>query len=211
MTGWRLGAVAVLALLVAAWACSSEPPPDNSPDPCAVLGTECHYCTDPVAKEACENALATSDDIQCTVALSDSNVAADCVVPDGGGDAEIDGAGGALLACDPTVAQPDAGCSCEEPCATSCPAGGCDITCPAGDAGAVCTPSCDGGRCEIHCLPGATCEASCAGGFCVWDCQAGSTCASSCAGGGCVQQCADDSVCNNTPCPPSPPSPVCNY
>jgi hypothetical protein len=210
MSAWRLGSVAALAVLAAAWACSSEPPPDNSPDPCAVLATECPYCTQPGPKETCENAVALSDDIQCTVALDDSQVIADCVVTDGGGDAEPDGEGGALPACDPSVASPDAGCSCAEPCATTCPAGGCDITCAPGPSGAPCSPTCEGGHCTIRCLAGATCEASCAGGYCVWLCEGNSTCSSSCAGGGCTSQCEDNAVCSDTPCPPSP-SPACNY
>jgi hypothetical protein len=184
---------AVVLSWLGPWACS-EPPPVNSPDPCAVLGTECPYCTQPAAVQTCQNAVATGDDVQCTVALDDSQVIADCVVPDGGGDATLDG-DASLPACDPTVTSDDAGCACAEPCATTCPGGHCQITCP---AGATCAPTCDGGYCDIVCLDGATCEASCAGGNCVLDCKAGSTCASSCSGGYCSFQCEDGAVCNDT-------------
>jgi hypothetical protein len=180
----------------------SQPPPDNSPDPCAVLSTECPYCSQPGPKETCTNAAVTGDDVQCTVALDDPGVVADCVVPDGGGDATLEGGAEAsmLPMCNTTQALPEAGCSCAPPCATTCPTGGCDITCP---AGGICAPSCDGGHCTIHCESGATCDATCNGGDCIFTCAAGSTCNNTCAAGGCAFQCADDSVCNDM-CPPAP-------
>lgn len=171
------------AAVAVVWACAS-PPPDNTPDPCAVLSTECPYCTQPGPKGTCENALATSDDIQCTVALDDSEVIADCVVPDGGGDGAPEATTDAppLPVCDAAQAAPDAGCSCVPPCVTTCPVGGCQIVCPGG----------------------ATCQASCSGGACVFQCAAGSTCTDSCEGGGCSFECATNSVCNDT-CASTPP------
>jgi hypothetical protein len=175
---WYLGA-AVGVAVIASGACAPPPPPDNSPDPCAVLSTECPYCTQPGPQETCQNAVATSDDVQCTIALDDSDVIADCVVPDGGGEASSPEAAvdaPPLPVCDAAVVEPDAGCSCVPPCVTECPAGGCTISCPAK----------------------ATCEGSCSGGNCIFKCAAGATCTDSCSGGGCTFQCEDQSVCNDT-------------
>jgi len=171
------------AAVAVVWACAS-PPPDNTPDPCAVLSTECPYCTEASAQETCQTAVATSDDVQCTVALDDTTVIADCVVPDGGGDASLVPTtdAPALPACDAAEVAPDAGCACVPPCVTTCPAGGCVIGCP-GDA---------------------ACQASCAGGDCVFKCASGATCTDSCEGGGCSFECATGSVCNDTYCPPTP-------
>ena len=180
--GWRRAAwTGTVAAVMAACA---EPPPDNTPDPCAVLGTECPYCTQPGPKGTCENALATSDDVQCTVALDDPDVIADCVVPDGGTDASLGGStdASALPACDAAEVAPDAGCACVPPCETTCPGGGCTIGCPGGH----------------------TCEGSCSGGNCVFQCGAGATCTDSCDGGGCTFQCADNAVCNDTCASTSP-------
>jgi len=164
------------AAVAVAWACAS-PPPDNSPDPCSILQTECPYCTEAGPKGTCENALGTSDDVQCTVALDDPGVIADCVVPDGGDASLVTTTDAPVLpACDAAQASPDAGCSCVAPCETACPGGGCAIDCPAG----------------------ATCLASCSGGGCVFKCAAGATCTDSCDGGGCTFQCANDAVCNDT-------------
>ena len=146
---WYSGGCVGVALGVAlAWACAS-PPPDNTPDPCAVLTAECPYCTDPTAKETCENAIATADDVQCTVALDDTDVIATCVVPDGGSDAPFVSTTDAppLPACDAAQVLPDAGCTCTPPCATTCPGGGCEIDCP---PDAACLGSCNRGRVRLQ-------------------------------------------------------------
>jgi hypothetical protein len=171
-------------MAVAVMGACASPPPDNTPDPCAILSTECPHCTQPGPKGTCENALATSDDVQCTVALDDTSVIADCVVPDGGGDAapEASTDAPALPICDAAQVSADAGCSCVGLCLVTCPGGGCTIACPAA----------------------ATCQASCSGGGCIFQCAAGATCTDSCTGGGCSFQCANDSVCNDT-CALTPP------
>jgi hypothetical protein len=176
MKAWWCWVWSVVGVGVAG-ACAS-PPPDNTPDPCALLTVECPYCTDPAAKETCQNALATSDDVQCTVALDDPGVMTYCVVPDGGLDASLVDATDAppLPACDAAQVLPDAACSCVPPCVTTCPEGGC----------------------EIDCAGGQTCQASCSGGGCVFKCAAGATCTDSCTGGGCAFQCANDAVCSDT-------------
>jgi hypothetical protein len=175
---WYSGGVIGVVLGVSlAWACAS-PAPENTPDPCAVLTAECPYCTDPTAKETCDNAVATSDDVQCTVALDDTGVIATCVVPDGGSDAPFVSTTDAppLPACDAAQVLPDAGCTCSPPCVTTCPGGGCTIDCP----------------------PDAACLGSCNGGGCIFKCAAGATCTDSCDGGDCSCQCENDSVCNDT-------------
>jgi hypothetical protein len=198
--GKHLGGL--LAAALASIVACSQPPPDNSPDPCALLTAECPYCTQSAAQETCQTASATGDDVQCTVALDDQNVQTYCVVPDGGGDASLDGAADATLpVCNASVISPDGGCACASPCVSACPTGGCTITCP---SGGTCSPSCEGGGCTIDCKANATCEASCAGGGCVFVCEAGSNCANSCTGGQCAFQCADGSVCNDT-CATTPP------
>ncbi|HEY3819735.1 MAG TPA: hypothetical protein VGL81_21350 [Polyangiaceae bacterium] len=182
---WRWGCVGVAgAVTVAVAGACASPPPDNSPDPCAILSTECPYCTLPGPKETCENAVATSDDVQCTVALDDQDVVANCVASDGGSDGGVDAPADAppLPLCDAAQVLPDAACSCVAPCVVTCPAGGCTIDCP----------------------KGATCLGSCSGGSCVFGCPAGSTCTDSCEGGGCAFQCQNDSVCNDT-CATTPP------
>ena len=181
MKAWWLWGACVAAAVAVVWACAS-PPPVNTPDPCAVLSTECPYCTQPGPKGTCENALATSDDVQCTVALDDSQVIADCVVPDGGSN-EASTDAPVFPLCDAAQVSADAACTCVSPCVTTCPAGGCVIACP----------------------PDASCQASCGGGTCVFQCAPGATCTDSCEAGGCTFQCATDSVCNNTYCPATPP------
>ncbi len=171
------GCLGMAAAAAAASACPA-PAPVNSPDPCAVLSTECQYCTQPGPKETCQNAVSMSDDVQCTVALDDQDVVADCVVPDGGSDASVEAPADAppLPVCDAAQVLPDAGCECVPPCVTTCPAGGCEIDCPGG----------------------ATCQATCSGGGCVFKCAAGATCTDSCDGGGCSFQCENDAVCHDT-------------
>jgi hypothetical protein len=141
--------------------------------PCAELAAECLHCTLPGPKEACSAAIASGSDVQCTVALGDSQVIADCTA-DGGPDA---GDAAPLPAC-AAGATPDAGCSCAPP--------------------DPCAPTCDPGGCLIQCLPGATCQGSCSGGGCTFDCKGGSTCANACAGGGCTFQCEENAVCSDT-------------
>jgi len=180
MKAWWLWGACVAAAVAVVWACAS-PPPVNTPDPCAVLSTECPYCTQPGPKGTCENALATSDDVQCTVALDDSQVIADCVVPDGGSN-EASTDAPVFPLCDAAQVSADAACTCVSPCVTTCPAGGCVIACP----------------------PDASCQASCGGGTCVFQCAPGATCTDSCEGGGCSFECATNSVCNDT-CAVTPP------
>ena len=178
---WRTGAgIAAVAMA----ACSPIVAPETAPDPCALLSTECSHCADPGPKQTCQTAVASGDPVQCTVALDDSNVMADCVVPDGGGDATLETSSDAppLAACDAAQVSPDAGCACVPPCTTTCASGGCEIACPAG----------------------ATCKASCAGGNCVFQCATGATCTDSCEGGGCTFQCSTGAVCNDT-CATTPP------
>ena len=187
-------------------ACTPAPAPEGGPDPCAVLSTECPFCAQPGPKQTCQTAVASSDDIQCTVALDDSQVIADCVVPDGGNDVRRSTGRTRRLA-DLAPVRPVASLArrrmrVRRALRHHVRRGRMrDRLRP---AGAVCSPTCDGGGCVVHCLAGATCEASCDGGRCVFDCQDGSSCASSCAGGGCAFQCADGSVCNNT-CATTPP------
>jgi hypothetical protein len=168
---------------------------DDETSPCTVLAAECPHCTQPAAKQECQTAVASADDVQCIAVLDDSAVVAACG-SDGGADAADDTP---MPACDAAQASPEAGCTCASPCAASCPEGQCDITCtPGGDAGATCSPSCEGGHCTVHCSAGTTCEGSCAGGGCLFVCTAGSTCENSCTGGGCTFQCLDNAVCNDS-------------
>jgi len=179
-----------------ALACST-PPPDNSPDPCSLLSAECASCTQAGPKQECNNAVASGDAVQCTVALDNPSVQAACA-SDGGADAAADAATDAapLPPCGETPATADAGCSCTGACTTSCPGGGCAFACE--PAGTPCSPTCAGGDCTFECAGGASCEASCAGGHCTFHCAAGSTCANACAGGHCTFQCDEGAVCSDT-------------
>ncbi|HEY8039943.1 MAG TPA: hypothetical protein VIF15_09130 [Polyangiaceae bacterium] len=189
--------LAALAVAVLGVGCSTAPAqPDTSVNPCQQLSGECAYCTQAAPKQSCLTAVATNDDVQCTVALDDPGVQAACVPPDGGADASLDAGDAAPLpACNDVPLSPDAGCACSVECTPSCPTGGCDVTCL---GGTMCSPTCAGGGCTFHCQSGATCEASCAGGNCIFNCAAGSTCANSCTGGGCTFQCEDGAICNDT-------------
>jgi hypothetical protein len=177
---WWCSGLALAAVAVAA-ACAN-PTPEDAPDPCGVLTAECPHCTQAATKETCENAVSTGDPVQCTIALDDEDVVADCVVPDGGGPPEASFDAPVLPLCDAAEVSADAGCSCVPPCVTTCPGGGCTIDCP----------------------PGATCQASCGGGGCVFQCAPRATCTDSCDGGGCAFQCQNGSVCNDT-CATTPP------
>jgi hypothetical protein len=149
--------------------------PEPTIGPCAQLQPECARCDAPGPKETCTTAVASGDDVQCTVALDDPGVVASCSAPDAGAE------GGEAAAPPPPCgaqATADAGCSCAAP--------------------GPCSPSCEAGDCYVQCLSGATCQASCAGGGCTFDCKAGSTCANSCAGGECTFQCELDAVCSDT-------------
>ncbi|HEY6459546.1 MAG TPA: hypothetical protein VIY73_05320 [Polyangiaceae bacterium] len=171
----------VVAALAAAAACKTlTPEPDVSE--CTALAAECTHCTDPGTRQTCENVVATTDDVQCSVEFDDPQVVAYCSGEggvEGGPDAVVDAP--PLPTCDPSDIALDAS----------------DCACAPGE---TCAPTCDQGHCTVHCPATATCEGSCSGGGCVFECAAGSTCANSCTGGGCAFTCEDQAVCNDT-CP----------
>lgn len=193
----RCALVAIATLVAAACDSGSTLPTDTGPDPCAQLASECDACTGTGPKETCQTAVASGDAVQCTVALDDPGVRADCAASDGGTDGSpSDGpADGASLPACASQATAGVACSCTGDCAPSCQGGSCDETCL---AGSTCSPTCAGGRCVVQCAAGATCEGSCAGGGCVFHCAGGSTCANSCTGGGCTFQCEVNAICNDT-------------
>jgi hypothetical protein len=175
--GQRVGRVLASTALANVTLAACDTPaatPDTQPSPCTELAAACPHCMQAGPRETCDTAVASGSDVQCAVALDDSQVKADCPVDGGTDTADAP----PLPACGAGNASADAGCSCAPP--------------------GPCAPTCDGGDCRIECLPGATCQASCGGGGCTFDCKGGSMCANGCAGGGCTFQCEENAVCADT-------------